>query len=190
ATLHVSGSGGDASLRVSETSSTAALRTLLDLRNNGDVQFILRNTGSGENWQFLAFNNGFQISEVGTTNVFSFLEGGNMQIPGSYTSTSDRNAKENVEAVDPQQVLDKVLRLPIATWNFKTQDAALRHMGPMAQDFYALFGLGENDKTIGLADPSGVALAAIQGLYQNLQDLRQENAELEARLARLEAARE
>ncbi|NJL29530.1 MAG: tail fiber domain-containing protein [Thermoanaerobaculia bacterium] len=194
ASLHVSGSDGSTQMRVTDASATAAVRTLLDLRNNGDVQFILRNTGSGENWQFLAFNNGFQISEVSTANIFSFLEGGDMQIPGAYTSTSDRNAKENIEIVDPLQVLDKVAKLPIATWNYKNQDALMRHMGPMAQDFFALFGLGNDDTRISVTDPSGVALAAIQGLYQDAQQrnstiesLRQENAELKERLARLEA---
>jgi len=36
----------------------------------------------------------------------------------------------------------------------------------MAQDFYAAFGLGLGDKTIDTIDPSGVALAAIQGLKE------------------------
>ena len=42
-----------------------------------------------------------------------------------------------------EAVLRKVVALPIATWNYKSQDAAIRHMGPMAQDFHAAFGLGE-----------------------------------------------
>ncbi len=46
----------------------------------------------------------------------------------------------------------------------------IRHIGPTAQDFYAAVGLGEDDKYINLADADGVALAAIQGLYQIVQD--------------------
>jgi hypothetical protein len=54
----------------------------------------------------------------------------------------------------------------------------------MAEDFYAAFSLGGTDKGITTADSAGVAFAAIQGLYQEVQ---QRNAELEARLAQLEA---
>ena len=63
-------------------------------------------------------------------------------------------------------------------------------MGPMAQDFYAAFGLGGGNTTITSTDPDGVALVAIQGLNEKLearsQKLESENAELKARLERLE----
>jgi cell shape-determining protein MreC len=47
-------------------------------------------------------------------------------------------------------------------------------MGPMAQDFYAAFRLGSGDTTITSVDPDGVALAAIQGLNQKLEETRAE----------------
>jgi hypothetical protein len=77
---------------------------------------------------------------------------------------SDRNAKTAVQAVDGREVLKKIASLPLSTWQYKTQDAKFRHMGPMAQDFYAAFQLGESDKGIDTVDADGVALAAIQGL--------------------------
>ena len=40
----------------------------------------------------------------------------------------------------------------------------------MAQDFFATFKVGEGDKTISTIDPDGVALAAIQGLHEELKD--------------------
>ncbi len=49
-----------------------------------------------------------------------------------------------------------------------------RHVGPMAQDFYAAFGLGLDDKHITTIDEGGVALAAIQGLYRQNTALRAE----------------
>ncbi len=85
-------------------------------------------------------------------------------------------------------MLEKVAALPIETWNYKTQDDNIRHIGPMAQDFRAAFGLGEDDKTISTVDPDGVALAAIVGLYALVKDQQAEIADLQARLARLEAA--
>ena len=99
---------------------------------------------------------------------------------GTWSSVSDRNMKEHVEPVDVAAVLAAVRALPIATWNYTTQDEAIRHMGPMAQDFHAAFGLGVSDVTIDGIDPDGVALAAIQGLDGELSATV---ATLEERLA-------
>ena len=86
-------------------------------------------------------------------------------------------------------MLDQVISLPITEWNFKT-DARTKHIGPMAQDFYAAFGLGTDDKHIATVDADGVALAAIQGLNQKVESenaaLRAENAELKRRLEKIE----
>jgi hypothetical protein len=101
--------------------------------------------------------------------------------------TSDRNAKENFTAVDAREVLAKVADLPMTQWNYKTDGKAVQHLGPMAQDFQAAFGLdGADDKHISVVDEGGVALAAIQGLNQKLEETRAENAALKARLEKLE----
>ena len=110
---------------------------------------------------------------------------------GSWTFMSDRNVKEHIEPVNPGAVLEKVSRLPILEWNYA--GCSERHIGAMAQDFHALFPLNENDRMLNDADLHGVALAAIQGLNQKLEETRSElkrrdaeNAELKARLQRLE----
>jgi hypothetical protein len=93
--------------------------------------------------------------------------------------TSDRNAKENFAAVNARDVLAKVAALPVTEWNYKTDSKGQQHIGPMAQDFQAAFGLnGADDKHISMADEGGVALAAIQGLNQKLEETRAENGEL------------
>jgi hypothetical protein len=104
----------------------------------------------------------------------------------SWSCTSDRNMKENFEPVDSRAILEKVSQLPVQTWNGIGADPNVRHMGPMAQDFFAAFGLGDDDKSISTIDLDGVALAAIQGLYQRSQDqavqieaLQLQNANLE-----------
>ena len=61
-------------------------------------------------------------------------------------------------------MLGKVLDLPMAYWRYKTEEEEVRHLGPMAEDFHAAFGLGPDDQGIPLLDAGGVALAAIQGL--------------------------
>lgn len=76
-------------------------------------------------------------------------------------------------AIDGEEVLQKVVKLPITRWAYKV-DRVQQHLGPVAQDFYAAFGLGANDKHIGTVDEEGVALAAIEGLDREVQgnDLR------------------
>ncbi len=106
---------------------------------------------------------------------------------GSWASVSDVAAKTNFEAADPAAVLEGVARLPIATWSYRGQDPAIRHIGPTAQAFAAAFGVGEDDRHISTVDADGVALAAIQALHA---EVRARDAQLAAqaeRLASLEA---
>jgi hypothetical protein len=98
---------------------------------------------------------------------------------------SDRNLKQDIVAVDVDAVLEKVAALPLSTWSYKTSQD-VRHMSPMAQDFYAAFGLGEDDRHLAALDTGGVALAAIQGLHARNEELEAENAELRSRVDDLE----
>ncbi len=82
---------------------------------------------------------------------------------------SDRNIKRDFEPVDDQAVLEAVARMPITTWSYKADDPSVRHMGPMAQDFKAAFGLGDTDKAYSPIDAHGAAFAAIQALYERMQ---------------------
>ena len=111
---------------------------------------------------------------------------------GSWASLSDRNAKENFQAADGEALLARLHAIPILTWNYKSQDDSIRHIGPLAQDFYAAFGVGEDDKHIATVDADGVALAAIQALYKlslekdkEIEQLKREMSELHARLEQL-----
>jgi hypothetical protein len=120
-------------------------------------------------------------------------------VQGTVGNCSDRNVKQDVAPVSPAQILDKVLELPVSEWSYKF-DAATRHIGPMAQDFYSAFNVGQDEKHITSIDEGGVALAAIQGLNQKvdekdakirdqesrIQSQSAELAELKQRLAALE----
>jgi hypothetical protein len=101
-----------------------------------------------------------------------------------FNTTSDRNSKEDFQPVVPGDVLEKVLALPLSSWHYKL-DGATRHIGPMAQDFYQAFAVGMDDKHIATVDADGVALAAIQGLNQKLEEMRAVNAELKQQVAEL-----
>lgn len=108
---------------------------------------------------------------------------------GSWSYFSDREIKENFTYVVQEEVLARLAEVPISTWNYRAQDASIRHMGPVAQDFYAAFGLGEDERLIATVHADGVALAAIQGLHGlardqavRLEQLEDENDALKAEL--------
>jgi hypothetical protein len=100
--------------------------------------------------------------------------------------SSDHALKANFATVDPTDMLERVRDLRISTWNYTFDDPSIRHIRPMAQDFAAAFGVGADDRHIHPIDAQGVALAAIQGLGNEIESLRAGNARLAARLRELE----
>ncbi|MEM1205386.1 MAG: tail fiber domain-containing protein [Acidobacteriota bacterium] len=203
--IHVRRTNGTAGILVEEAGTVTDTRSLLTLTNNGVPRLVLDDTSQSTNstdgrW-FVGLNSQshFAISLQGSSGNEFRLEGldaasnagratflGDVRAP-SFTMSSDIHKKHAIEPVDPLHILETVAELPISTWAFKTQDSDVRHMGPMAQDFAAAFGLGNDDTVITAHDPSGVALAAIQGLNQKLEAKQNHIDELEARLAALEA---
>lgn len=105
---------------------------------------------------------------------------------GGGIGISDRNLKENFSLVNSASILDRVASLPIQEWNYKQQDAAIRHIGPMAQDFAAAFGVGEDDRRINFIDANGVSLASIQALYKLTQQQSEQIATLQKQVEALQ----
>jgi len=103
---------------------------------------------------------------------------------------SDREVKEAFETTDPLLILQKLSELPIESWNYKWNNASIRHIGPMAQDFAAAFAVGEDDKHIHPVDAQGVAFAAIQGLYRIIKEEEARTESLQAQLRRQEEKNE
>jgi hypothetical protein len=107
------------------------------------------------------------IIRIGYVQTACYLAG-TIYANGTFVSSSDRNAKENFKSVDTRDVLEKVAAMPVSRWNYK-QDTRSEHIGPMAQDFYAAFKVGPDEKHITTIDEGGVALAAIQGLNEKVE---------------------
>jgi len=116
----------------------------------------------------------------------------------SWSTLSDRNAKKNFQPVNCEAVLETLASIPIEKWNYLWEnDSDTPNIGPMAQDFKAAFYPGRDNCTISTLEFDGVELAAIQGLNQKveirsrnsearIQTLEAENAELRARLEKVE----
>jgi hypothetical protein len=86
-----------------------------------------------------------------------------------WQDNSDRNLKTNFESINPRDILDRVSKLKVQKWNYKADDKSFRHIGPVAQDFSAAFAIGYDNKHISALDENGVALAAIQGLAEEVK---------------------
>jgi hypothetical protein len=97
---------------------------------------------------------------------------------------SDRGLKANFSSVNPRFILERLARLPIQTWNYKSEPG-VRHIGAMAQDFRAAFNFGTDDKTLSVVDAHGVTMAAIQALYEQNRELARRVGRLQAQLNRV-----
>jgi hypothetical protein len=170
AQLEVS-SGGDESFpqaRINQTNAADYAR--LRFTVGGDYS---------KRWDVASRSNSFVIYSGFTGTEALKLENNNAYVNGALVLTSDRNAKEHFRPVDARVVLEKVAALPMQEWNYRTDAEQSRHLGPMAQDFRAAFGLGADDKHIATVDADGVALAAIQGLNKKVEEKEARIQELE-----------
>ncbi|MBK6725693.1 MAG: hypothetical protein IPG63_00290 [Xanthomonadales bacterium] len=144
------------------------------LPSTGPNQFLVR--ASGGIW--------FGSNSLALIPAGRFLNtstGGYLSSAGVWTDSSSRAVKTAFEAIDPGSVLGRVLALPIREWSYRAAPD-VRHVGPVAEDFHAAFGLGEGDTHLASLDTAGVALAAIQGLNAKLEA---ENAALREELVAL-----
>jgi hypothetical protein len=101
---------------------------------------------------------------------------------GTWVCSSSRTLKSGFARVDGEAVLARLQGLELSTWRFKEDSTRARHLGPVAEDFYAAYGLGDGDKSIGVQDLAGVALVAAQALERR-------TAELDARTREVESLR-
>jgi trimeric autotransporter adhesin len=134
---------------------------------------------------------GFRIfTNMGLT-TWCLIEAGG----SAWSCTSSRLEKENVAEVDGEDVLRRLRSVPVTSWNGIAEGPQVRHIGPMAQDWHAAFGLNDDPLTIHQGDLAGVSLAAVQaldertrnvpGLEREVALLREENGGLREEVAQL-----
>ena len=184
-------------LFVKDQNTTTATRNLLRLSNKGPAGFRFEDNDSGDAWIFRqTLNGGFTMDALNTVGQQEarFSEGGNLNINGTLTEGSSRTSKKNIKTIDTETVLDQLKTLPIHQWTYKHETDQVKHLGPMAEDFYKAFKLGSTSKGISSLDSSGVALAAIQALNAKLDEkdvamleLKDENTTLKLQFAEIKA---
>jgi hypothetical protein len=202
--LHVFSAGSGATdgriLAQNANTSSPVPRVLLELINMGNVSLTLGDVGGTQtSWQLGNLSNssvdGFVISRQGDgVNEFIVKDNGDVYIEnGTVQVTSSRDAKENFSTLSAEDLLLALSRVAITTWNYKKDGPGVRHIGPVAEEFHAAFGLGADDKHLSFGDTSGVALAAIQALHREndalrlqLDELRSQNRVLGKRLEAVE----
>jgi hypothetical protein len=213
----VGGGGGNTASHLSATvcggsgnSVSGAYSTIAGGADNicsGDGTFVCGNNANAVSDSSFVFNDGRYdgtIGQVGQPRRFIAIASNGTYFYSNQSATlgaalpanatawtpiCDSTKKVHYGRVNTKDVLQKVAQLPIETWSYKDDPNHIRHMGPMAQDFYSLFNLGESDTTISTLDPDGIALAAIQELNKKIEEmqvLKEQNADLEDRVARLE----
>jgi hypothetical protein len=106
---------------------------------------------------------------------------------GAMSCASSRTLKERFLTVSNDDVLARIRRTPVSTWSYIGEEGAVRHMGPVAEDFHAAFGLGINNTTIGHLDIDGVNFAGVKALDARTTELQAQLAERDRRIAELEA---
>jgi hypothetical protein len=185
AALRVRRTNGTAKMLVHEASGTTTSRELLELRNNGPIGFAMTDTSTNSTWRFAAQTTGFRINLVdGVGPDFEVLNNGDAVARGTFIENSDVNLKSDIEALDGNLVLAKLESLPVSEWSYKKDGPSIRHIGPMAQDFHAAFGLGDDETKVSPRDMAGVSLAAIKALSA---ELKEKDAEIAAQREQISA---
>ena len=108
---------------------------------------------------------------------------------GSWSTLSDCNVKDNITPVDITSFLDKLDSSEVFEWNYISQDSSVRHIGPMAQDFYNTFGMGTDSTVINSGDFDGINFVLLQALNQKTIELEAQGEAINEMTAEIEALR-
>ncbi len=136
-------------------------------------------------WAFGRYSAGSSsyAMQVGTNSTNG--NGAHLSTGGAWTNASDINLKSDIRELSGDEILSKVKQLNITRWKYTGTEEY--HIGPMAQQFYQLFGTGTDDHSISTIDPAGVALKAIQEQQKIIEELKAQNASLVQRIEKLES---
>jgi hypothetical protein len=131
---------------------------------------------------YIGDDNGPSGDFYSNSKLINTSSGAYLTTGGTWTDNSSRTVKENIDPVDGPAVLERVESLPVSEWGYEDEPDDIRHVGPMAEDFHEMFGLGADDEHIASLDTAGIALAAIKGLSKQLDERDERINDLETEL--------
>ncbi len=185
--LHVASDGDDVpELRLEDTGATPQewdLRVVLGDFQIVDQSVIFPNTVL--QIERTPAGGGTAIYETILASETTTIQG-DLTVDGDVALGSSRDLKTAFEAVSGDELLAALEKLELSTWSYRKDPNGARHLGPVAEEFHELFGLGRDDKHISPADTAGLALAVAQELAARLREKETRIAGLEERLAALE----
>lgn len=173
------GIGFQAGVNADNINNATAIGSLAKVDNANSMVF--GNT-SVTAWAFgrnsTTAGNALQVGFIGTNG-----NGASLTVGGVWTNASDSTKKESITKLDGTDILTKLKQLPVTRWKYKGTNEY--HIGPMAQDFYKLFNVGVDDKSISSLDPAGIALKAIQAQQEEIDSLKQQLSEMKMAIEKL-----
>jgi trimeric autotransporter adhesin len=106
---------------------------------------------------------------------------------GVFSCASSRTLKDHFAPAGGEEVLARMRAVPVNFWSYTAEGPQVRHVGPFAEDFRAAFGLGVDDRSIGLLDIDGVNFAWVKALEARTASQAERIRGLEAQVAELRA---
>lgn len=123
------------------------------LRNTTNNQFMVRADGGYVFYSSTDLSNGVTLAPGG----------------GSWSMISDRSKKNAIVGLNPLDFQQAFKSLGVFSWNYK--GVPVGHVGPMAQDFYQTFGVGELPRYINMIDSDGVTFLGAKMINKRLEAL-------------------
>ncbi|MBN1340190.1 MAG: hypothetical protein JXA03_12750 [Bacteroidales bacterium] len=151
------------------------------VNSGGDEQMVLRADGG----MFITNTGG--IAPYTPNLLINTSTGAFLSDAGVWTNAFDEGNITGRESIDNNDILEKVASLEILRWSLKNEPEGHSHIGPTASELNSVFGLANDGKSITTLDPAGIALTAIQALYQQIEQKDAQIADLERRLQALES---
>lgn len=169
--------------------------------NNGRNGAVVFNDGSDANDDpntdhelRMKFNNGYRFWTNANSTIGVGMDAGD----NAWNSVSDSSKKALKVKLYPMDFIGRIKDLKIYSWNYIDAPDSIRNYGPMAQDFYRLFGRDEfgtfgTNTTIKELDLVSIFALGVQGTAikqeentKNIQKIQNNSKRIDSRLNALE----
>ncbi len=176
--------GSGIGVYVNHNGSGNLIQAVANSSSNSSTAMVIRTSGTGRVCEFTNLNSGnvqtlMYLESAGSGKYIDATGNAYLSSGGTnWVNSSNRDLKTNITEINPSDILEKIGQLPISRWSYKYEQS-VTHIGPMAQDFYSLFQVGNDNKSISTIDPSGIALVAIKELIKQNEELKKRIEALE-----------